>query len=704
MRGQTFGTFAPPQQLCGSRVDTIHFGFGQHNDVVINVPHSTLSHTATAFLPDGTPCSPYGCSYRSALSFTDFAEEARIRSSQDIKYVRLNIEHSYMADIYINITCPNGQKANLMRFGGETTSNCQEAIPQGAKGWLDGDNVSEDTFLGQAYDEEDSSEPCNANANKNRPGKGWNYCWSNNTGSGYRYASGDGIIYRSGHAHNGRLDSSHVVAQSNFYHPDQSFSALTGCPLNGTWYIEVVDGYKYDNGYIFDWELALAPDLLPTVCNYASHTIECDWVRPLNDTTYCIEVPSNVQHDTVVEMRFIIVTTCGDTIDRVAQATVSIPKNTLILDTVVENQLPVRAFRRTLFYDDADTTVYYTSSKGCDSTVRYQLKVWKNVAQQLDTMVCGGFQSMRWKGVDFTHSLDTILRLHTYHGADSTVRLNFRVAPIYDMSLEVGICKGGYYRLGDEVLTDEGEYTARLTTIEGCDSLVGIMLKIYPHYADTVADTTCRTVGVDFEGQHYNTGGIFTHRYQSTQGCDSMRSIALTVWGENLRAMASISPAMASVITPVVSFADMSQGAMTIEWQVGNYSTAKRQFEMVFPEEEDSLEVRLVATDSNGCTDTFHTVVHIDRSAFYVPNVFMPSMEANSHWAPVANDMLKMEVWVYDRQGDIVYHHEGLDSSWDGTSHGRICQQGTYTYRIEYTRRLYPYERCSTVGTVTLLR
>ncbi|MBQ9418419.1 MAG: gliding motility-associated C-terminal domain-containing protein [Bacteroidales bacterium] len=701
---QSFGAFAPPQQLCADRVDTIHFGFGKQNDVVVNVPHTSLNHAAVSFLPDGTPCSPYGCSYRSALTFNDFANDARIRSANDIEYVRLNMEHSYMADIYINITCPNGQKAVLMRFGGDATSNCHDAIPSSAHEWLDGNNVAEDTFLGQAYDDEDDSEPCNARSSSNRPGVGWNYCWSSNTTSGYRYASGDGIIYRSGHAHGGRLDSSHVASHSNFYHPDQSFSTLTGCPLNGTWYIEVVDGYKHDNGYIFDWELSLAPDLLPTTCRYASHSIDHEWANRLNDTTFTILVPPTLQRDTTIDLRFIITTTCGDTIEQHTQATVSLPRTTQLLDTVVENQLPVRAFRRLLFYSDTDTTLHYTSSGGCDSSVNYQLKVWRNVVQQFDTSVCSGFSSILWRGQHFSRTTDTTLHLATSHLADSTVRLIFSVFPSYDMSIDTGICEGDYFLLGTERITTAGQYTAHLTTAAGCDSLVGLRIWLYPNYADTLPDTTCRSTGTYFEGTFYNTRGLHPHHLLTSHGCDSLRCLSLTVWGENLRAAAFISPQTATLEEPILHFANQSTEAQSVWWQVGTLTTMKEQFEVPFPEGENSLDVMLVATDSNGCTDTFSTIVYVDRSTLYTPNAFTPSLDQNNRWAPVANDMTSIEVWVYDRMGALVYHHAGADIAWDGTSHGQSCPQGIYTYRVEYSRRLYPNEKKAAIGTITLLK
>ena len=95
--------------ICSGAQGIIDFGFTYANNVVVQYGETTLGHVDTVFLPDGDPCGELGCSYVSPVDFNDFAEDATITSANDILYVRLNMEHSYMGDLYINITCPNGQ-------------------------------------------------------------------------------------------------------------------------------------------------------------------------------------------------------------------------------------------------------------------------------------------------------------------------------------------------------------------------------------------------------------------------------------------------------------------------------------------------------------------------------------------------------------------------------------------------------------------
>ena len=47
--------------------------------------------------------------------------------------------------------------------------------------------------------------------------------------------------------------------------------------------------------------------------------------------------------------------------------------------------------------------------------------------------------------------------------------------------------------------------------------------------------------------------------------------------------------------------------------------------------------------------------------------------------------MVKYELVIYDRAGDIVYHSDNINEAWDGTKNGRICNKGTYMYKIYYS-------------------
>ena len=130
---------------------------------------------------------------------------------------------------------------------------------------------------------------CDENDEHNLAGVGYDYAWTNNQSYntvGYVYnlanLSANTTVYNNGTQNTNTLYHvipSDVNAGTHIYQPFQSFSNLIGCPLNGTWTISVCDSWAKDNGYIFNWELALDPALLPNDWDYTvgfeSATVDC---------------------------------------------------------------------------------------------------------------------------------------------------------------------------------------------------------------------------------------------------------------------------------------------------------------------------------------------------------------------------------------------------------------------------------------------
>lgn len=243
-------------------------------DSVFSEQLTTLKVTDTIFLPDGVDCGN-GCAYTSSVTFTAFAPSATIQSANDILYVRIQLEHSFIGDIYIALTCPNGQSVKIMnKYGTSGSANCASQIPT-PWGWQVTSGVSSGAYFGDAYD---YSSGCDINNSQNQMGTTWNYCWSNNTTLGYQYANGQGYVYETVNVHNGKVDSTNTLNMTQVYHPDQPFSQLIGCPMNGTWSIKVIDGWSADNGWLTEWEMALDPSLLPQDWSYTVHP-DSMWVE-----------------------------------------------------------------------------------------------------------------------------------------------------------------------------------------------------------------------------------------------------------------------------------------------------------------------------------------------------------------------------------------------------------------------------------------
>jgi hypothetical protein len=306
---------------------------------------TTLGVGAKTFIPDGPSCTTQ-C-YESSVTFTDFAPGTTITSADDIRYLKINLEHSFIGDMQITLEGPGGcGSAIVMQDFFDIAQGGLDDIsydyPNEVMGWyvLDGTwqqagyaylsggtwNYTSDIDLADRYDSrtdaendataypitdyfwpvysetvwpvhmnvafgnpdinDDTGNPCTEALNPE--GTGWDYCWSNSTD--FSYANNPYYVYSSSNLEEYETSNplydlyykavtpSDESAGTNFYHPYEDFyTELAGCPMNGTWTIKVCDSWASDNGWIFEWSLALDPGLLPISWDYDVNLDYADW-------------------------------------------------------------------------------------------------------------------------------------------------------------------------------------------------------------------------------------------------------------------------------------------------------------------------------------------------------------------------------------------------------------------------------------------
>jgi gliding motility-associated-like protein len=174
---------------------------------------------------------------------------------------------------------------------------------------------------------------------------------------------------------------------------------------------------------------------------------------------------------------------------------------------------------------------------------------------------------------------------------------------------------------------------------------------------------------------------------------------------EGLKAIVRATP---EIVTPAdldFRLNDHSIYSHSRQWFLADGTTSnERVFYHTFPADADSLPVILVAYSPEGCPDTAGVVVRIDRANLAIPNTFTPGESTNSTWQPAIRDIKELEVWIYNRQGLLVAHLEGLDAYWDGTHNGTPCPQGAYVYNLRYCTNHRPNKQQQETGTILLIR
>ncbi|HEY4177008.1 MAG TPA: proprotein convertase P-domain-containing protein [Kofleriaceae bacterium] len=178
---------------------------------------STDSQCTSATAPN---CVAKEChaSYLSTLSFVGFPQGETLMDPTKLHKVCLNIEHSWMRDLQIELLTPDGKVFVLHKFV---------------------DRTGGETYLGEANDSDTDSTPV--------PGVGYDYCFTP-TAPQTMIAAADAT-------------DPHILPAGD-YASVSPWSTLGGSQLNGDWSIRVTDLWAIDNGYIFSWKIEFDPSLV----------------------------------------------------------------------------------------------------------------------------------------------------------------------------------------------------------------------------------------------------------------------------------------------------------------------------------------------------------------------------------------------------------------------------------------------------------
>lgn len=450
---------------------------------------STLGVSDTVFLPDGVVCNG-SCSYVSSVTFTDFSAGARIRNANDLLYVKINMEHSYIGDFCIYLTCPNGTPVSIMNYSGNGSSSC--SVPSEFTGWVgsstetycqfgDANDCSSGGFVGDY-----TTDKCDNTNGHNPPGIGWNYCWSQNTVRGYVYAaSANSRVYETAN-HNSvatcddAVDSSDMANMTQIYKPDGNFSDFVNCPLNGDWTITVIDGYSSDNGYIFNWELGLNEDLLPDSWSYSvdldSAWTSCDWHTTKAGVYMEITPPANFVGTTTCDLFLRDEYGCTTEYENIATVTMHDAVHHSL--TVTGECEPYTWARNHQTYTVSGTYIDNAlTPEGCPDNDTLYLTISGNVLDTVDQQAC---VSYTWNGNTYNSSGQYNYSTTSAMGCDSTVTLNLEILPSLTTTHDTTICNESFpITFYGHVFNSAGTQTFPLTTAGGCDSTVTLTVNAY---------------------------------------------------------------------------------------------------------------------------------------------------------------------------------------------------------------------------------
>ena len=222
------------------------------------------------FLPDGT-----GVSYETILNVECYSASQTLTDINQLESICLNIEHSFLGDLTLEIISPNGQSVILHNL---TTAQSAASANLGTP-WAAG-----------ALDSQ---------SNNTTPGIGGDYCFvPGNANPTLEGGVQTGGVFVYGDGPTTYPDS--FIPEGN-YRSLNPLTALVGSPLNGIWRIRITDNFQEDNGYIFSWKLNFDPSILPANLSFTPTFASESWdtdpsITNINGNTITVQPATSGTH------------------------------------------------------------------------------------------------------------------------------------------------------------------------------------------------------------------------------------------------------------------------------------------------------------------------------------------------------------------------------------------------------------------------
>ena len=519
------------------------------------------------YLPDDQSAG-----FSSPLTFTQLEPGAVLTDISDLVSVCVSMEHSFMGDLVINLTCPNGQTVIFHQQGGGGT------------------------FLGNALDGE--TEPPT-------PGECWDYCWSPSATNG-TWADNAGVS----------------PLPSGTYESLFPMSQLVGCPLNGTWTINVADLWGADDGFICAWHIEFAPELYPDLTSYTP-----DLGTASMDSSWW-EGPAVITDPNTPLVAYMNGTTPG-------------------------------TFTYTFHVTDNFGCVYDSSM-----TVTVTPSPQGPIIITGDSMVCGTDLAQ----LDAPAGYDTYVWLPGNMGTPSvevgpgsyTVTVAYGSCPLTSDPFEVGIAPDPEPVITGPQLSCGGEPVVLSTTEPFA----------FYTWSNESSDPTI-SVG----------SGSYTVTVTSAEGCTSTSDPYAVVVASDPNAAFTTNPVSPQPMGTSVLFADQStvQGSTIVDWDwtFGDLGTSTDQSPTWPFADPGDYEVTLVVTTAEGCTDSVSAIYIIFPPDITIPNVISPNGDDQNDYFVIRNiEFWSNQLTIYGRWGNKVYEAKNYVSQWKADG----LPDGTYYY------------------------
>ncbi len=643
-------------------------------------------------IEDGT-----GSCFNNAIPVNAFGFGEIVDQVSDIDNFFINFEHSFMGDLTITFICPNGQSINVHQQGGGGT------------------------YLGVPID--DFGGPCPV-----PEGVGWDYWWAPDATNGTWAAESA---------------TSGGTLPSDTYQSVQPWTNLLGCPLNGTWEIEICDLWGADDGNIFTWNVNFNPSLYGDLLTFAPvYGPDCDstyWAGPniVTEVAGCDYIYVAMDTPGIFEYTYYATNNFGCTYDTTITIEVDVAPtvtagNDITIDCTLPNQQLAGGFTApvppgTSFVWQwspaaglANPTWQYTNFNGINSTTTYTLTGYPTGQPgcfSTDEVTVFVNSSMSIDVEEFYNAC----RGDTVHVLAPTVQGGTPPFTIYWESDAGQIIQDDAFNL---TVTEPMEYcvivadlclgkdtactsitafptvpaTFHIQDPHGCEPHQALFTLDYLQYQDIESMTWFFDDGNDAAtlasaNHEYHSPGNYYPWCQivDVNGCITADTAAspVIIWPTPYASFV-VDPPYTILPNTTFDFNNETINGAQYYWNIaglGEASSTDTSF--TFPAETAGFyDVWLYAFNQYGCIDsTYRQAIVEDAIDVYIPNAFTPDNDGINDVWQIQGKGFQGEGFsaeIFNRWGELVYQSNDPTGAWTGNyrNGNNYVPDGVYSYKV----------------------
>jgi len=152
-----------------------------------------------------------------------------------------------------------------------------------------------------------------------------------------------------------------------------------------------------------------------------------------------------------------------------------------------------------------------------------------------------------------------------------------------------------------------------------------------------------------------------------------------------------------------VAFTDLSTHAFSWLWNFGDGGTDSVQNPSHTYNQNGTLNVVLIVTNTNGCTDTVQYAFRFNTNVVVIPSAFTPNGDNINDVLMVRGGPLKEMDWrIFNEWGNQVFRATSQSEGWDGRYKGKLQPETRYVFILNGTT--FDNEKVELNGEVTILR